>query len=169
MVLMVAERWTLSVSLDVKWQQHMTNECSYGNVPNISDKIRLRLSGYCAEHPEVESGCVRSASWSGNKWWRLCHTLTARSMMLAWNMSRSWIWQWRTEKCWILTLFLFSDRSLSELPSQQKCRSYICPGGPMATQKVITECINLPNYKQDVTQRQFLMSSSAILISEFFI
>ena len=48
----------LRTALNVRWQQHMTNDDLYGNLPKISEKIRerrLRLSGHCMRHQEEEA------------------------------------------------------------------------------------------------------------------
>ena len=51
----------LRTALNIKWQQHMTNEELYGNLPKVSKKIqerRLRLSGHCIRHEEEEGSKV---------------------------------------------------------------------------------------------------------------
>lgn len=51
----------LRTALNVKWQQHMTNEELYGNLPKVSKRIqerRLRLSGHCIRHKEEEGSKV---------------------------------------------------------------------------------------------------------------
>ena len=45
----------LRFALNLKWQQHITNEQLYGNLPKASMKIRerrMRLSGHCLRHTE---------------------------------------------------------------------------------------------------------------------
>ena len=48
----------LRAALNVNWQQHISNEELYGDLPPVSVKIkkrRLRLAGHCVRHIEEEA------------------------------------------------------------------------------------------------------------------
>ena len=52
----------LRKALNIKWQQHLTNEVIYGNLPSISQvvrKRRLKFSGHCfRQHQQTVSKLV---------------------------------------------------------------------------------------------------------------
>ena len=71
------EAWTLTTALsksldgcytrmlraiyNINWQQHVTNDDLYGDLPKVTDKIasrRLRLAGHCLRHPELPASAV---------------------------------------------------------------------------------------------------------------
>ena len=46
----------LRMCLNVSWQQKLTNDQLYGDLPPVSHKVairRMRLAGHCARHPEL--------------------------------------------------------------------------------------------------------------------
>ena len=48
----------LRTALNIRWQDHITNEEVYGYLPKVSWKIaerRCRLAGHCVRHPEEEA------------------------------------------------------------------------------------------------------------------
>ena len=51
----------LRVIFNISWQQHITNEELYDDLPKITDKIatrRLRLAGHALRHPELPASSV---------------------------------------------------------------------------------------------------------------
>ena len=51
----------LRMAQDVKWKAHMMNTELYGNLPKVSEKVRLKrlsLAGHCYRHPELPASRV---------------------------------------------------------------------------------------------------------------